>query len=101
MLSIEEQHQEFAILRATGAKPSAIFTILAFQSLTVLLSSFAVGVSIGTIVCVIILTANPVVSVFTGLIISGWLLAALVAMFLISIYPAVKFARKPILSIMS
>ena len=45
------------------------------QSLTVLLSSFAVGASLGTIICVLILTAHPVITGFTFLAISGWLLA--------------------------
>lgn len=101
MLGIDEQHQEFAILRATGAKPRTVIAILAVQSLTVLLASFAVGVSLGTILCILILTAHPVVSAFTVLAISGWLLAALLGMFLLSLYPAVKFAKKPLLEIMS
>jgi ABC-type antimicrobial peptide transport system permease subunit len=101
MLTIDEQHQEFAVLRATGAKPNTIIAILAVQSLTVLLASFAVGASLGTILCILILTANPVVSTFTVITISVWLLAALTGMFLLSLYPAVKFARKPLLEIMS
>jgi ABC-type antimicrobial peptide transport system permease subunit len=101
MLSIDEQHQEFAILRATGAKPKTIILILSTQSLTVLLSSFGIGASLGTMVCIIILTAHPVVSAFTFVAISGWLLAALLGMFLVSLYPAVKFAKKPLPTIMS
>jgi ABC-type antimicrobial peptide transport system permease subunit len=101
MLGIDEQHQEFAILRATGAKPRTVIAILAVQSLTVLLSSFAVGASLGTIICLLILTAYPVISAFTVLAISGWLLAALLGMFLLSLYPAIKFAKKPLLEIMS
>jgi ABC-type antimicrobial peptide transport system permease subunit len=101
MLTIDEQHQEFAVLRATGAKPKTVIAILAVQSLTVLLSSFAVGTSLGTILCILILTTNPVVSAFTVLAISGWLLAALLGMFLVSLYPAVRFARKPLLKILS
>jgi putative ABC transport system permease protein len=101
MLGIEEQRQEFAILRATGAKPKNVIAILAIQSITVLLGSFAVGISFGTIICILILMSNPVVSAFTLLSISGWLLAALLGMFLLSLYPAIKFARKPLLSIMS
>ncbi len=100
MLTIEEQHQEFAVLRATGAKPRIIMIILAVQSLTVLLASFAVGASLGTMLCILILTANPIVSSFTVLSISGWLLASLLGMFLLSLYPAARFARKPILKIM-
>jgi len=101
MLTIDEQHQEFAILRATGAKPRTVVGILAAQSVTVLLSGFAVGISLGTIITLLILTKIPVVSTFTILAISAWLLAALLSMFLISLYPAVKFARKPLLKIMS
>lgn len=101
MLTIEEQHQEFAILRATGAKPRIVIAILSVQSLTVLLSSFAVGTSIGTIITLLILTTSPVVSTFTILAISAWLLSALLGMFLLSLYPAVRFARKPLLKIMS
>ncbi len=101
MLSIDEQHQEFAVLRATGAKPTTVMIILAAQSLTVLLASFGVGASLGTIVCILILMEHPVVSAFTVLAISGWLLAALLGMFLVSLYPAVKFARKSLPTIMS
>ncbi len=101
MLTIEEQHQEFAILRATGAKPRIVIAILSVQSLIVLLSSFAVGASIGTIITLLILTTNPVVSTFTILAISAWLLSALLGMFLLSLYPAVRFARKPLLKILS
>ncbi len=101
MLTIDEQHQEFAVLRATGAKPRTVLAILAAQSATVLLSSFAVGASLGTIITLLILTTAPVVSAFTVLIICAWLLAALGGMFLISLYPAMKFARKPLLDIMS
>jgi ABC-type antimicrobial peptide transport system permease subunit len=101
MLTIDEQHQEFAILRATGAKPRMIIAILATQSATVLLSSFAVGTSVGTIITLLILTSAPVVSSFTILTISAWLLTALGGVFLLSLYPAVKFAKKPLLDIMS
>jgi len=101
MLTIEEQHQEFAILRATGAKPRIVIAILSIQSLVVLLSSFAVGVSIGTIITLLVLTTNPVISTFTILTISAWLLSALLGMFLLSLYPAVKFARKPLLQMLS
>ena len=61
MITVDEQHQEFAILRAVGAKPRTIITILSVQSLTVLISSFAVGVSYGIIITLIILIPNPVV----------------------------------------
>jgi ABC-type antimicrobial peptide transport system permease subunit len=101
VLTINEQRQELAILRAMGAKPKTIVTILAVQSLIVLFSSFAVGISLGVIGTLMILMAQPVVTSFTILEIAGWLLAALGGMFLLSLWPAVRFAKKPILKIMS
>jgi ABC-type antimicrobial peptide transport system permease subunit len=101
VLAIDEQRQEFAVLRAMGTKPKTVVTILAVQSLIVLFSSFAVGISLGVITTLMILTPQPVVTSFTILEIAGWLLAALGVMFLLSLYPAVRFAKKPILKIMS
>ena len=101
VLAIDEQHQEFAVLRATGAKPRTLMTILAVQSLIVLFSSFAVGISLGVIITLMILISQPVVTSLTILAIASWLLTALAGMFLLSLYPAVRFARKPILKIMS
>jgi ABC-type antimicrobial peptide transport system permease subunit len=101
MLAVDEQRQEFAVLRATGAKPKAITAILAVQSLVVLLASCAVGISLGVITTLMILVPHPVVTSITILEIAGWLFAALGGMFLLSLYPAVKFARTPLLKIMA
>jgi hypothetical protein len=48
-----------------------------------------------------ILVPSPVVTTITILEIAGWLFTALSGMFLLSLYPAVKFARTPLLKIMS
>jgi ABC-type antimicrobial peptide transport system permease subunit len=101
VLAINEQRREFAVLRAMGAKPKTVVAMLAVQSLIVLLSSFGVGISFGVIITLMILTPQPVVTSFTVLEIAGWLLAALGGMFLLSLWPAVRFAKKPILKIMS
>jgi ABC-type antimicrobial peptide transport system permease subunit len=101
VLAINEQRQEFAILRALGAKPMTIVAILAVQSLIVLFSSLGVGISLGVMGTLLILTPQPVVTDFTLLEIAGWLLAALFGMFLLSLWPAVRFAKKPILTMMS
>jgi len=101
LLAVDEQRQEFAVLRATGAKPNAITAILAVQSLIVLLSSWVVGISLGVIITLIILVPSPVVTTFTILLIAIWLFTALSSIFLLSLYPAVKFARVPVLKIMS
>lgn len=101
VLSIDEQHKEFAVLRAMGAKPKTVVTILAVQSLIVLLSSVGIGLSFGVIITLMILIAHPVVTIFTILEIAGWLSAALISMFLFSLWPTKRFANKPILKIMS
>jgi ABC-type antimicrobial peptide transport system permease subunit len=101
MLAVDEQRQEFAILRATGAKPKTIMTILAIQSMIVLLSSCAVGISLGIITTLLILVPHPVVTSFTVIEVAVWLFAALSGMFLLSLYPAARFARTPLLKIMT
>ena len=101
VLAIDEQHKEFAVLRAMGAKSKTVMSILAVQSLIVLFSSFAVGISFGVIITLMILISHPVVTSFTILEISAWLFAALAGLFLFSLYPAVRFAKKPILQMMS
>jgi ABC-type antimicrobial peptide transport system permease subunit len=101
MLAVDEQRQEFAILRATGAKPNAVIAILAVQSIVVLLSSFAVGISLGVITTLLILVLNPAVTSVTLLEVAAWLFTALAGMFLLSLYPAARFAKTPILKIMT
>jgi ABC-type antimicrobial peptide transport system permease subunit len=101
MLAVNEQRQEFAILRAIGAKPKAIVAILAVQSMIVLLSSWAVGISLGVITALMILVPNPVVASVSILEIAAWLFAALGGMFLLSLVPAARFAKTPLLKIMT
>jgi len=101
MLSVEEQHQEFAVLRVIGTKPKAVVIILAVQTLIMLFSSFSVGISFGVIITLMILMAHPLVTGFTILSIVGWLLAALVGMFLLSLWPALRFAKRSVLKMMS
>jgi len=101
MLSVEEQRQEFAVLLAMGKKSKTVITVLGVQSVIVLLSSFAIGISLGVIITLMILMPQPVVTSFTVLEIASWLFAALAGMFLLSLWPVVKIAKKPILQIMS
>ncbi len=101
MLAVDEQRQEFAMLRAVGAKPRIITSISAIQSAIVLFSSFGIGISFGVITTLMILMANPLVTSTTIAVISIWLTATLFSMFLLSLYPAFKLAKMPILKIMS
>ena len=101
MLAVDEQRQEFAMLRAVGAKPQMVVKISAIQSAIVLCSSFAVGVSFGVITTLMILMTNPLVTTLTIAVISIWLVSALISMFLLSLYPAFRLAKTPILKIIS
>jgi ABC-type antimicrobial peptide transport system permease subunit len=101
MLTLAEQRQEFAMLRAVGAKPNIIVRVSAIESLIVLLSSLSVGLTFGVIITLLILMANPLITLTTILAIGLWLASALAAMFLLSLYPAVKLSKTPILNIAS
>ena len=100
ILLITEQHQEFGVLRAIGAKPKTIVKIILEQNLTVLLSGYAPGVAIGLIITLLILIPEPVISFYTVVYVAGLLLLSLVVILVFSLYPAVKFARKSILEIL-
>jgi ABC-type antimicrobial peptide transport system permease subunit len=101
MLTVNEQRQEFGVLRALGAKPKAVLAMVSAQNLIVLLASYAVGIALGTITTLLILIHNPIVTPYTVTEIAGWLLLALIVTFALSIYPAVAFARKPLLETMA
>ncbi len=101
ILTVDEQHQEFAVLRAIGTKPRIVVNILSIQSVIVLFSSFGFGISLGTITTLMILMANPLVTSTTIFLIAAWLLSALTVMFLLSLYPAFKLAKTPILKILT
>jgi putative ABC transport system permease protein len=101
MLTITEQRQEFGVLRALGANPNTIVKIVSGQSLVVLLSSCAAGIAFGIIITLLILIPEPLITSFTVAEISGWLLTALATTFIFSLYPAIRFAKKPILEIMT
>jgi ABC-type antimicrobial peptide transport system permease subunit len=101
MLVIVEQRQEFGVLRALGAKPKTVLKIVSWQSLVVLLSSYALGIAFGIIATLLILVPEPLVTSFTIIEIAVWLLMALVATFIFSLYPAIKFSKKPLLEIMT
>jgi ABC-type antimicrobial peptide transport system permease subunit len=101
MLTVDEQHQEFAVLRSVGAKPKFVVLVLAVQSIVLLLSSFGIGISVGTIITLLILMPQPIVTVFTISEITGLLFAAFVGILIFSLYPAFRLARTSILKIMT
>jgi ABC-type antimicrobial peptide transport system permease subunit len=101
MLTINEQRQEFGILRALGANPKTVLGIVSVQSLIILLGSYAVGIALGLITTLLILVQEPLITTSTVIEIAGWLLLALIITFASSLYPAVRFAKKPLLETMT
>ncbi|MEM3695016.1 MAG: FtsX-like permease family protein [Candidatus Bathyarchaeia archaeon] len=101
MLAITEQRQEFGVLRAVGAKPKAVVKVVSWQSITILLSSCIVGIAFGVMATLLILVPEPLVTSYTIMEIAGILFMALVTIFAVSLYPAVRFARKPVLEIIA
>ncbi len=101
MLVLTEQQFEFGVLRAIGVKPNAVVKIVAGQTFIVLLSSYSVATALGIITTLLILVPEPLVTGYTVAEIAGWLLAAWAVIFGFSLYPALKFARKPILEMVN
>jgi ABC-type antimicrobial peptide transport system permease subunit len=101
MLGTSEQHQEFGVLRALGVRPKSIINVMSWQVATVLVASYVFGVAFGIIITLLILVPEPVITQYNVLQIVASLLAALLISFAISLYPAIRFARKSILDILS
>jgi len=100
VLTMEDQVPELGVLRAVGAKPNTIFGIVSGQSLLILLPSYGIGIAFGTIITLLILMNEPTVTVLTVLEIGGWLAIALAVTLLSSLYPALRFRKKPLLEMM-
>jgi ABC-type antimicrobial peptide transport system permease subunit len=101
ILSVEEQRQEFGVLRAIGTKPGLIVKILSIQGLIMLFSSFGVGIAFGIMTTLMILMKNPLVTSWAILGIAAILLSALAVMLLLSLYPAIKMSKTSILKMLS
>jgi len=101
MLAISEQHQEFGVLRALGVRPEGVISIISWQILVILFASYAFGVAFGTIITLLTLVPEPVITYYAVVQIAVSLLATLVATFLVSLYPAIRFARKPTLEVIA
>ena len=100
LLTIDEQRQEFGVLRAIGARPRAVVGVVSAQNIVVLASSYGMGVGFGIIITLLILVQNPVITSFTVLEIAGLLTLALVVTFLSTLYFAFRFSHKPLLETM-
>ena len=101
MLSIAGQQRDFGIMRALGAKPKTILKIVFTEALLVLLISGAIGIPTGLFITFTFLIPDPVISQFSLLAVSGWLVLTLGFLSLSSLYPGVKAVKKTIAHIMS
>lgn len=101
ILAIDEQREELGFLRAMGAKPKALINMVAIQSTVVLSASVGAGLSLGTIATLLVLIQQPVVTNLTLIEISIWLIAASIGMFVLSLIPAIRFARTSLLEIIT
>jgi len=97
VLTMEDQLPELGVLRAVGAKPNTISAIVSEQSLLILSSSYGIGIAFGTIITLLILMNEPTITVLTVLEIGGWLAIALTVTLLSSLYPVLRFRKKPVL----
>jgi ABC-type antimicrobial peptide transport system permease subunit len=100
VLTIDEHRTEFGVLRAVGARPGTVIKVVSAQNMFIVLPSYGVGVAVGTIITELILIQNPVVTSLTLLKIAGLLVVGLLATFFSSLYPALRFARRPLLEMM-
>lgn len=95
-LAINEQRQEFGILRALGARPRDIARIIFTQNSLISLSAYAVGIGLGVMATLIVLVPEPLVTSITAARIAGWLSVAFVATLAPSLYISSRVTRKPI-----
>jgi ABC-type antimicrobial peptide transport system permease subunit len=93
-LIIEEQKKEFGILRAIGLKPRNIISISFIQSAIVLISSWALGTSLGLVTTLLILIPEPSITIFTVLTVLLGLISVPIAIFVISLFPAKRLSSK-------
>lgn len=96
-LTITDEWHDLSVLKALGARPNTVMKIASLQSLVVLVSSCAIGISLGVMSTLMILIPDPVVTNRTLLEVAAWLLASVGTIFLVSLYPVLRFSRKPIL----
>ena len=100
VLAMEEQRHEYGVMRATGARSNTILRIVSDQGLLVLLPSYGVGVALGIIITLLVLIHDPIITAFTVFEIATWQAVALGITLISSLYPAIRFAHKPLFEIL-
>ena len=97
MLLIAGQKRDFGIMRALGAKSQTVIKIVSIEILIVLAISASIGISAGLFIALEFLIPDPVFSLNTLLFTAAWLASALLFLAFVSLYPALRIVREPIL----
>ena len=99
-LFIEDQKKEFGIFRAIGVRPRIIVFISSIQDVIVLVSSWAAGTSLGISASLLILIPDPFVTIFTVLTVLLVLILIPLTIFFISLIPARRLCKKPVIELL-
>jgi ABC-type lipoprotein release transport system permease subunit len=97
MLLIAGQKKDFGIMRALGAKPKTVIKIVLIEILIVLAIGASIGIFGGILIALEFLISDPIFSLNTFVSILAWLASALFFLGLVSLYPALKIVKEPIL----
>ncbi len=93
---VVEQEQELGIIRALGAKPRKIVTIVLFQTFLLAAAGGALGIPAGLFIPIVFLIPEATISAISLITIAAWSIITISLLSLASLYPAVKISRKPI-----
>ena len=99
MLSISCQQHELGIMRALGARPRKIRRIVFYQGLLTSLISCTIGVTVGLFITSTFLIPDLVVTQYTFISVSAWLLFTVGFLCIFSLYPAIIASKKKIVDI--
>jgi len=99
-LLISTQRRDLVIMRAVGAKLKTVTTIVLVQAFIIVLTSGAIGLSMGLLISLFLLP-EPVVSAASILPIFLWFFTALAFMSLCSLYPTIRTVKKSVIKAIS
>jgi ABC-type antimicrobial peptide transport system permease subunit len=98
-LHITEQESELGVMRALGAKPRKVISIIMMQASMNIFVSSAIGISIGLFLSYLFLVQSPIISQSGVSSVALWLLFAVGFLLVFCLYPAIRIARRNLASI--
>jgi ABC-type antimicrobial peptide transport system permease subunit len=97
LLSVSEQKNDLSIMNALGATRKTIVKTVVTQFSLIILTSGAIGITVGALISFKFLIPNPVISQSTLSYAIIGILAILATLCTISVFPALKAGKKPVL----